>query len=816
LLVCIVAQCGCRKTQGPETAYANIQQEIRQGNLDSALDDLDRASKEYGTKSEEWDWKFRVLKAQDFVYRKEYKKALALLQQEIPPQLASHEVAVRKNMVEGIAYRYAQQFDKSADKFGMAESLAASFHPKFLSAVLNSRGALEIDENNYEKANTILLRALSLSRADKDSIQEADALGNLGLVATKQGHFDEAIDWNQAALNLSRSLGLNANVAIILGNMGWSYFQLGDFQNAMPLYKEAAKESEQRKLFAYQAYWLTTVADSQYALRDFKAAEDTLQKALALSRGLDEKSALASSLNDLAAVALETGRVELAQQYNKEALGIERAGLDQSGVSVSQLISARIEASQRNLAGAEKLLQEIIADKKSEPPIKWESQARLAKIYDDEGKQVPAEREYIQAISTIEAARNALPPGEFRLTFLSSSIEFYEDYVDFLVAHGRSGDALKVAELSRARTLAEGLSSTAEAVRLTAVAVRPQQVAQWVGQTLLFYWIGQKQSHLWVITPTKTAYFKMPKASEIQPLVKSYRSALRDLHDVRDTGSEAAKQLYAMLVEPAKKLIPQGSRVILLPDPSLSALNFETLIVTGSQPHFWIEDVTLTSASSLTLLASSAGRPATKDKSLLLVGNTETVQPFDPLPQAADEMKRVERYFPAAKREVLEGKQATPSAYLNSNPERFAYLHFVTHGTASVTRPLESAVILSKEGDSYKLYARDIVKHPLTAQLVTISACEGAGKTAYSGEGLIGLSWAFLRAGAHNVIGALWEVNDSAAPELMDAFYSALSHGQDTASALRTAKLSLLHSKDSQNVFRKPYYWAAFQLYAGS
>jgi len=180
-------------------------------------------------------------------------------------------------------------------------------------------------------------------------------------------------------------------------------------------------------------------------------------------------------------------------------------------------------------------------------------------------------------------------------------------------------------------------------------------------------------------------------------------------------------------------------------------------------------------------------------------------------------MKRVENYFPEARRTVLEGKQATPSAYLNSNPERFAYLHFVTHGTASVTRPLESAVILSKEGDdSYKLYARDIVKHPITAQLVTISACEGAGRTAYSGEGLIGLSWAFLRAGAHNVIGALWEVSDSAAPELMDSFYSELNSGKDTASALRAAKLSLLHSKDTQSVFRKPYYWAPFQLYAGS
>jgi CHAT domain-containing protein len=181
-------------------------------------------------------------------------------------------------------------------------------------------------------------------------------------------------------------------------------------------------------------------------------------------------------------------------------------------------------------------------------------------------------------------------------------------------------------------------------------------------------------------------------------------------------------------------------------------------------------------------------------------------------------MKQVKKYFPGAQTRVLEGEHATPAAFLKNNPERFSYLHFVTHGTASHTRPLESAVILSKESssDTYKLYARDIVQHRLGADLVTISACNGAGTRAYSGEGLVGLSWAFLRAGAHNVIGALWEVSDASTPQLMDALYSGLSQGKDPATALRDAKLSLLHSADSSSVFKKPFYWAPFQLYAGS
>ena len=60
---------------------------------------------------------------------------------------------------------------------------------------------------------------------------------------------------------------------------------------------------------------------------------------------------------------------------------------------------------------------------------------------------------------------------------------------------------------------------------------------------------------------------------------------------------------------------------------------------------------------------------------------------------------------------------------------------------------------------------------------MTISACYGAGTRAYTGEGLVGLSWAFLRAGAHNVVAALWEVDDASTPQLMGAMYRKLREG---------------------------------------
>jgi CHAT domain-containing protein len=298
--------------------------------------------------------------------------------------------------------------------------------------------------------------------------------------------------------------------------------------------------------------------------------------------------------------------------------------------------------------------------------------------------------------------------------------------------------------------------------------------------------------------------------------VRAYRRAIVETRDVLKEENRDGQRLYSMLVEPAKHLVPKGSRIMLLPSESLYGLNFETVIVTEPRPHYWIKDVTLSTGSSLRLMSFVAQHVPTKHKSLLLVANPETAtQEFPTLAQVPDELKRMVRHFPESRRKVLEGKEATASAYLESHPERFSYLHFATHGTDSHTRPLESAVILSRSGDSYKLYARDILTRPLKADLVTISACNGAGTRTFAGEGLVGLSWAFLRAGARNVIASLWEVSDAnSTPQLMDSLYDGLERGEDPATALRGAKLELIRA-NSQNVFAKPFYWAPFQIYAG-
>jgi len=71
-----------------------------------------------------------------------------------------------------------------------------------------------------------------------------------------------------------------------------------------------------------------------------------------------------------------------------------------------------------------------------------------------------------------------------------------------------------------------------------------------------------------------------------------------------------------------------------------------------------------------------------------------------------------------------------------------------------------------------------------------------AGTRAYSGEGLVGLSWAFLRAGAHNVVAALWEVSDASTPQLMDRLY----RESRTGSCIRVASGETLAAEVRQRL----------------
>jgi CHAT domain-containing protein len=793
---------------------------LKRGQIASAQQETDKACRRYPSEDSIWHWRFKVLKAEILARQGSSADSLALLRAEPPISFETADLAVRRKMVQGVASAWVQQPVDAKRFIAEADRLARAQHPELLGELGLALGLVDFLAGDLKGAGTGYQEALQVAQKQNDVYVQTSALGGLAVVATKEGRYDESIDWSESALRLAQSLDVQSSLSQILGNMAWGYTKLGDFDMALPLYERAGEAAARAGLDELQIYWLSGTADVYYEQHNYGAAEAVLTRGLPLARSQGNKRTLTGYLNGLAEAELETGRVASAEKHYEEATGLEENSLDRSQPLASQLVRGRIGVEKHDYAQAEKSFRGVKEDPKADMSQKWEAEARLAQVYADTGRSAEADAEFRRSVADIEAARSSVQGVSLRLSFLSSAIHFYADYIDFLVSQHRTDEALRVAELSRARTLAEGLGTTTKTAALSTKDVRPEQLARRLKATLLFYWLGEKHSYLWVISPLKTTCITLPAASEIEPTVKSYREAVAGSKDVAETEKAAGENLYATLVGPAQKFIVQNSRVVLLPDGSLYSLNFETLIVPEPKPHFWIEDVTITTASSLSLLASAASRPPARQKSLLLVGDAlKANDEFVQLPQAEDEMKIVEGYFPESSRTVLKREQATPGAYLASKPERYAYLHFVTHGTASRTQPLESAVILSKEpaSEAYKLYARDIVTLHLNAELVTISACNGSGTRAYSGEGLVGLSWAFVRAGAHNVIAALWEVSNApSTAQLMDAFYKDLSHGEDPATALRDAKLSFLRSSSPNSVFKKPYYWAPFQLYTGS
>jgi CHAT domain-containing protein/tetratricopeptide (TPR) repeat protein len=821
-LACLFA---CKR-RDPQAAYDHAKQTLRKGDTVAAALEAEKGYKDFHAMGSEWAWKFTILKARALHLRGMNEEALSLLTSDsIPPP--SGELVVQKLMWQGLACISLHKFPEAEQNLAEAERICAASDNPDCPDVLNAEGALQMERGHYAQAQGLFERVLVSARASGDPSWEANALLDLSWSAVAQEHFDEALD----AADSARQIALPRNFGNVtqkaLGNMGWAYYKLGDPEKAEAMFVEASKQAEKLGQVASHVGWLTNAAYIDLDAGRFSVAEHAFQQSLKLAKQINSREDVINSLIALAFLSEQTSKLDEAKRYAAEALSLAQADGNKRDEVYPRLVQGQVAAQQHDVSIAETSFREVSQSEDSPVFLKWEAERSLARLYEDENRPDSAEREYRTALSTFEAARSGLQHEDSRLPFLTNASRIYDDYIHFLVSHGRSAAALQWADFSRARTLAEGLELLPKGAVTGPPPLDPQQLARRAQGTILFYSLGEKQSYLWAVTPQKTSLFTLPPGGEIDAAVQRYRKSLGGPNDVLVSSDSDGQLLYRTLIAPAQAFLKRDAKVFIIPDGSLNNLNFETLLVPDSKPtdpkmpesntpqpkvHYWIEDVTIADASSLRILASTHAVKTKRERTLLLVGNSVSPNKTYPeLSRAAAQMESVARHFPG-KLKVFAREKATPAAYLESNPERFSYIHFVAHGTANRLSPLDSAIVLSKssvEDDSFKLYARDIILRPMQADLVTISACYSSGEGRYSGEGLVGLSWAFLRAGAHSVIAALWEATDVSTQQLMDKFYDELDKGAGPDAALRAAKLSLLHNSSFHNAF----YWAPFQLY---
>jgi CHAT domain-containing protein len=89
-----------------------------------------------------------------------------------------------------------------------------------------------------------------------------------------------------------------------------------------------------------------------------------------------------------------------------------------------------------------------------------------------------------------------------------------------------------------------------------------------------------------------------------------------------------------------------------------------------------------------------------------------------------------------------------------------------------------------------------------------LAGCETAGGRPTNGEGVLGLTSAFLSAGVPVVVSSRWPVDDRATAVLMQHFYDRLAAGESVSSALRDAQLAVRANRRTSH----PFYWAGFAV----
>ncbi len=280
------------------------------------------------------------------------------------------------------------------------------------------------------------------------------------------------------------------------------------------------------------------------------------------------------------------------------------------------------------------------------------------------------------------------------------------------------------------------------------------------------------------------------------------------------------QQSYQLLIEPIADLLPKNpeSHVIFIPQGPLFLIPFPAL--QDEQGKYLIEKHTILTAPSIQVLnltrqARQRLQPATRSD-MLIVGNptmpslqlnpNQPPAPLAPLPGAEQEALAIAELLDT---QAIIGNAATEAAIVQQLPQARS-IHLATHGLLDEVQSLNLGIpgaIALAPGNSQDglLTSSEILNLNLNAELVVLSACDtGQGKI--TGDGVIGLSRAFISAGVPSVVVSLWAVPDAPTASLMTEFYRQMQLHPDKAQALRSAMLTTMQQHP------EPKDWAAFTL----
>jgi CHAT domain-containing protein len=594
---------------------------------------------------------------------------------------------------------------------------------------------------------------------------------------------------------------------------------------------------------------LTVLGDDAVRTGDREAAVNWLTNAADVARSAGLHRIEADAGSKLASVLRGAGELDRAAKYARLSVAAtERAG-DEYHLPQRLAALGEIEASRGDLAAAEtayvhatQLVNVLFTDLPN-PRHENTVVATMSRVFQGHFELVlngfhdssrafeilesARARGLVDRLRESQIAQQTVGPSDPPMLHLIADLNRRLSSEHDSLGRGRLLDRLWETELRSLRFTREDQESQYVSAGKPA-SLRQLQSRLNEGELLVEYALGSSRSFAFAITRDQAVPYELTGRKEIESAVAAHLQAIRGRRD----GRLEAGAVYRLLLEPVA-LLRQNERLIIVPDGKLDMTPLAASV--DPQGRYLIETHVISYAPSATVfyMLSAPQRPRPKRVDLLGVGGasypsrpSDDVQPqrltgglFNPLaPPRFSALRRSSNEVAELAStgswdtRLLTGDNATEESLKRLPLSSYDVLHFALHSAIDRDFPDRSSLVLtsgSKNQDDDLLQAREIMALKLKADLVTLSACDGAAGTPEGITGTNSLVQAFLMAGARSVVASIWEADDAFTAALMRRFYANLRLGDDKAKALTMAERELLKMYGPNAV---PLYWAGFRI----
>jgi CHAT domain-containing protein/tetratricopeptide (TPR) repeat protein len=366
--------------------------------------------------------------------------------------------------------------------------------------------------------------------------------------------------------------------------------------------------------------------------------------------------------------------------------------------------------------------------------------------------------------------------------------------------------------------------------------------------TVIEYWLGKENAWAWVITRGKVRMISLGPSEPVERAARDLHASLSHISTVQAEKRERlAADLYTLVIAPLPADVLGSPFLVVVPDGALHYIPFAVLAKqSNSQLRYLIEDHVVATAPSLAAVTKSVNsksrfqasqvlivsdpvyssadeRARTGSSPLIAKATADPTQSlrlrsatteghFDRLPGTAREAQAISALFSPAEIDSLSGFEASRETFLSRDLTRYRIIHIAAHAISDVEAPRLSTVVLSTVDSTGQaiigsVFSGELFLKKVDAEVFVLSACDTALGREVAGEGLLGLRYAALAAGAKSVVASMWQVPDRPAADLMAAFYTRLVRDHDPpANALAEAM------RDARQRFRDPALWGAFDI----